>query len=163
MKTFHQVLAIAGVGVILLGGCASTNPYSDTRSNDPYPDNRSSNSPRYISAYGVIDSINSVQTDGNGSGSPIGIGTVIGGVVGGVLGNQVGGGTGKTVATVAGAVGGAVVGHEIEKNRNNASSNAYRIGVRLDNGGYENFTQDNIGDMRVGDRVRIDNGRVTRY
>ncbi len=161
MKTFQKVLAIAGVSVALLGGCASTNPYSDTRSNNPYPDNRTGNSPRYISAYGVIDSINSVRTDGNGN--PIGIGTVIGGVVGGVLGNQVGGGTGRTVATVAGAVGGAVVGHELEKNRNNANSTAYRIGVRLDNGGYETFTQDNIGDMRVGDRVRIDNGRVTRY
>lgn len=162
MKTFHKVLAIAGVSVILLGGCASTNPYPDTRSNNPYPDNRSGNSPRYITAYGVVDSINTVQTDGNGS-SPIGIGTVIGGVVGGVLGNQVGGGTGRTVATAAGAVGGAVVGHQIEKNRNNANSNAYRIGVRLNNGAYENFTQDNIGDMRVGDRVRIDNDRVSRY
>ncbi|HUW28373.1 MAG TPA: glycine zipper 2TM domain-containing protein [Sulfuriferula sp.] len=152
MKTVHKALAVAGMATMLLGGCANSNPY---------PDNQSGNSTRYSSAYGIVDSINAVQTDSNGS--PIGIGTVIGGVVGGVLGNQVGGGTGRTVATAAGAVGGAVVGHEIEKNQNNSNSNAYRIGVRLDNGGYESFTQDDIGDMRVGDRVRIDNGRVTRY
>jgi len=152
MKTFHKVLAIAGMGIMLLGGCASTNPY---------PDNQSGSSARYSSAYGVVDSISAVRTDSNGS--PIGIGTVIGGVVGGVLGNQVGGGRGRTAATAAGAVGGAVVGHEIEKNRNNANANAYRIGVRLDNGDYATFTQKDIGDMRVGDRVRIDNNHVTRY
>lgn len=161
MKTFHKVLAIAGVSVIFLGGCASTNPYPDTRTNNPYSDNQSGNAPRYSSGYGIVDSINAVQTDSNGS--PIGIGTVIGGVVGGVLGNQVGGGTGRTVATAAGAVGGAVVGHEIEKNRNNANANAFRIGVRLDKGGYETVTQRDIGDLRVGDRVRIENNHVTRY
>lgn len=161
MKTFHKVLAIAGMSVILLGGCASTNPYPDTRSNNPYPDNQSGNAPRYSSAYGVVDSINTVRTDSNGS--PIGIGTVIGGVVGGVLGNQVGGGTGRTVATAAGAVGGAIVGHQIEKNRNAANADAFQIRVRLDNGAYETFTQNDIGDMRVGDRVRIDNNHVTRY
>ncbi|MHB1247758.1 MAG: glycine zipper 2TM domain-containing protein [Sulfuriferula sp.] len=162
MKTFHKVFALAAMGTILLGGCASTDPYSDTRSN-PYPDSRSGNSQRYITAYGVVDSINTVQNNSNSSDSPIGIGTVIGGVVGGVLGNQVGGGTGRTVATAAGAVGGAVVGHQIEKNRNNAHANIYRISIRLNNGAYENFTQDSIGDMRVGDRVRIDNGHVSRY
>lgn len=156
MKTFHKVFLIAAASVFMLGGCANNTPYSDQN----YPNQGANSTPRYASGYGVIDSINAVQTDNNGS--PIGIGTVIGGVVGGVLGNQVGGGTGRTVATAAGAVGGAVVGHEIEKNRN-ANSRAYRIGVRLNNGAYETYTQDSIGDMRVGDRVRINNGHVTSY
>lgn len=161
MKTFHKLLAVAGVSAALLGGCASPAPYSGTRADTAYPDNRPSDGPRYTQ-YGVVDSINTVQTEGNGS-SPIGIGTVIGGVVGGVLGNQVGGGTGRSVATAAGVVGGAVVGHQIEKNRSNTTAAAYQIRVRLDNGRYESYTQDAIGDMRNGDRVRIDNGRVSRY
>lgn len=155
MKTFQKVFVLAAFSTLVLGGCAN-NPYPQ----QSYPDQAySSNAPRYSNGYGVIDSIRLVKKDSNGN--PIGIGTVIGGVVGGVLGNQVGGGTGRTVATAAGAVGGAVVGHEIEKNRNN-NSTAYRISVRLNNGAYETYTQDSIGDMRVGDRVRIDNGRVTR-
>lgn len=162
MKTFHKLLAVSGVSVVLLGGCASSAPYSGSRADSSYPDNRASDASRYTQ-YGVVDSISTVQTEGNGSGSQLGIGTVIGGVVGGVLGNQVGGGTGRTVATAAGVVGGAVVGHQIEKNRNNNSAAAYQIRVRLDNGRYESYTQDTIGDMRNGDRVRVDNGRVSRY
>jgi outer membrane lipoprotein SlyB len=82
--------------------------------------------------------------------------------VGGVLGHQVGGGTGKDIATAAGVVGGAVVGHEIEK-RNQQQQDVYRIRVRLDNGGSQTMTQQSINDLRVGDRVRIENGNVYRY
>ncbi|MHB1292568.1 MAG: outer membrane lipoprotein [Sulfuricella sp.] len=78
-----------------------------------------------------------------------------------MLGHQVGGGTGKDVATVAGVVGGAMAGHQIEKS--NKPQDAYRIRVRLDNGGYQTVTQQSINDMRVGDRVRIENDRVSRY
>jgi outer membrane lipoprotein SlyB len=159
MKTSHKILAVAGA--ILLSGCAST--YPDSSYSNPQPDYRSSNSPQYASAYGVIDAIDTVQTNGNSTSSPIGVGTVIGGVVGGVLGNQIGGGTGKTIATAAGVVGGAVVGHQIEKSRSTSNQYTYRIKVRMDNGSYASYTQNNIGDMRPGDRVRIDNGQVTRY
>ena len=165
MNTSHKIFAIGTMSAILLGGCAGTDPFSNNSSNNypnnSYPDNRSSNSARVIS-YGVVDSIDTVRPN-NTSGSPIGVGTVIGGVVGGVLGNQVGQGNGKTAATAAGVVGGAIVGHELEKNRNNNTTYNYRVGVRLDNGNYENFEQNDIGNMRVGDRVRIENGAVTRY
>jgi outer membrane lipoprotein SlyB len=113
--------------------------------------------------YGVIASIEMVPGDSGGiAGSGIGAGTVIGGVVGGVLGHQVGGGTGKDIATVAGVVGGAVVGHEIEKS-NQQQQNVYRIQVRLDNGGSQTMTQQSLNDLRVGDRVRIENGNLYRY
>jgi outer membrane lipoprotein SlyB len=112
--------------------------------------------------YGVIESIEMTPEKSGGiAGSGIGAGTVIGGVVGGVLGHQVGGGTGKDVATVAGVVGGAVVGHEIEK-RNQQQQNVYHIRVRLDNGGSQIMTQKSINDLRVGDRVRIENGSLYR-
>ena len=153
MKTAKIVIASFLTAAALMSGCANT----DSR---PV----SSSSSYANTAYGVIDSIEVVRGDGQ-SGSGIGAGTVIGGVVGGVLGHQVGGGTGKDVATVAGAVGGAVVGHQIEKSnrQQDASQDVYRIRVRLDNGGDQTVTQPSINDLRVGDRVRIENDRVSRY
>jgi len=145
MKTNNLILAAFLAAAALMTGCAN-------------PDARpvATQTAHANAAYGVIDSIETVRT-GN---DQIGAGAVIGGIVGGVLGNQVGGGTGRDVATVAGVVGGAVVGHQIEK-RNN-QQDAYRIQVRLDRGGSQTVTQA-ISDLRVGDRVRIENNQVTRY
>ena len=86
--------------------------------------------------------------------------TGAGAVVGGVLGHQVGSGRGNDAATVAGAVGGAVVGNEIEKRRNDGER--YRITVRSRDGRDSVFEQDSLEGIRVGDRVRIDGGRVIR-
>ena len=36
----------------------------------------------------------------------------------------------------------------------------YQIGVRLNQGGYQVFTQDEGADLRVGEQVRIDHGMV---
>jgi outer membrane lipoprotein SlyB len=89
-----------------------------------------------------------------------GAGAVVGGIVGGVLGHQVGSGRGNDAATVAGAVGGAVVGNEIEKRRNDGER--YRITVRSRDGRDSVFEQDSLDGIRVGDRVRIDGGRLFR-
>ena len=142
MKTTRIVSAFFLAAMALMSGCAGT----DSRSTSSYPG----------AAYGTIDAIETTR----GS-SDIGAGAVIGGVVGGVLGSQVGSGTGKDVATVAGVVGGAVAGHQIEKSAK--QQDAYRIRVRLDNGGYQTVTQQSITGLRVGDRVRIENDRVSRY
>jgi outer membrane lipoprotein SlyB len=99
------------------------------------------------------------QSSGSGG---IGAGAVVGGVVGGVLGNQVGQGTGRTAATAAGVVGGALVGNEIQKS-NQRVREAYQINVRLDNGSYLSVVQDSVSDLRVGNRVRVENNRVYRY
>lgn len=141
MKTSRLFGAVLVVLASLMGGCATT----DTQSHSP------------TLAYGVVDSIETTR----GSDGGIGAGAVIGGVVGGVLGHQVGGGTGNDVATVAGVVGGAVVGHQVEKSNRQADS--YRVRVRLENGGDQTVTQQNIDGLRIGDRVRIENGRITRY
>lgn len=123
----------------------------------PYP----AASPSYSYSYGVVDSIRVAQA-GNGGGTGIGVGAVAGGVVGGVLGNQVGGGRGKKLATVAGVVGGAMLGHEIEQ-RNAQTREVYQIGVRMNNGTYQTITQESVGDLQVGARVRIENNRAYRY
>lgn len=155
------VLAVASAAV--LAGCAAPYPndagdnYQNNNNQAGYP---VSNAPAYGSQYGIVDSIQVVQqTTGN---SGIGAGAVVGGVVGGVLGNQVGGGSGRTLATAAGVVGGALVGNQIQRN-NQQTRDVYQIGVRLDNGAYQTMTLDAVGDLRVGNRVRIENGRVFRY
>ncbi len=93
---------------------------------------------------------------------PINNGTLIGGLAGGVIGHQIGSGRGKTAATVAGAVGGAVVGNEIEKKQEQATTQRYRITVRLDSGSSLIVEDTRDLNLRVGDRVRIENGHLTR-
>jgi outer membrane lipoprotein SlyB len=148
MKTNLAIAASLMIVSTILAGCAS--PSRPLGSTAP--------ATSYSTTYGTVDSIQVVQTSsGNGSG----VGTVAGGVVGGALGNQVGEGRGRTAATVAGAIGGAMVGNQMEKN---ASGNqVYQIGVRLDNGSYQTVQQDAVGDLQVGSRVRIENGRAYRY
>jgi outer membrane lipoprotein SlyB len=173
MKTMHKFgVALGVVGVLTLGGCATTNdPFNTSGSvnsssqETTYPG--TSNSGNAYSGYGVVQSIDLVQQGNAGNtgigGSGIGIGTIAGAVIGGVLGNQVGGGTGQTVATVAGAAGGAYVGHEIDKRQQKPTEDVYRFNVRMENGSYQAFTQNTNTGFRVGDRVRIDNGAMQRY
>jgi len=97
----------------------------------------------------------------HGDSTPIGVGALLGGVAGGVLGHQIGGGVGNTVATIAGAIGGAVVGNEVEKS-NRVEGSRYRITVRLDSGGLVTVEDNRDVDLRSGDRVRVENNRVTR-
>jgi outer membrane lipoprotein SlyB len=111
------------------------------------------------SAEGYVERIEVVNRS-TGSGSNI-AGTVIGGVVGGLIGSQIGSGSGQTVATIAGAAGGAIAGNKIE-GRRRADNETFRVTVRLDNGTNQTVTQDNIDDLRTGDRVRIEGNQVRR-
>lgn len=87
-----------------------------------------------------------------------GIGIATGAVVGGLLGNQIGGGNGRTLATVAGAVGGGYAGNVIEKRAR--STTMTRVRVRMRNGAVRNFTEAGQSRWRVGERVRVVNGRL---
>lgn len=107
------------------------------------------------SGYGTIQSIDSAKRDPNNL-----IGTIAGAVVGGVVGSQIGAGRGKTVATIAGTAGGAVAGHEIQKRT--SKSDDVKVSVNMDDGSYQTIVQDSDSGLRVGDRVKIDQGRVTR-
>ena len=91
---------------------------------------------------------------------PINGGTVIGGIAGGVIGHQIGSGRGNTAATIAGVLGGAVVGNEIEKKQ--AQATRYRITVRLDSGSSLIVEDQRDLNLRVGDRVRVDDGHIHR-
>lgn len=153
MKSTHTIAALVVASTALLSGCAST-------SSDPINNNGAYNNPASNSmGYGTIDSIQVTRT---GSGQTTGTGAVVGGLVGALVGNQVGSGSGRTAATVAGAVGGAAIGHNVEGNRA-AGRDMYQIGVRLDNGDYRTIVQDSVYDLRVGNRVRVVDGRAYRY
>lgn len=90
-------------------------------------------------------------------------GTLIGGAVGAIIGNQIGSGGGRAAATVLGAVGGAVVGNKIAQNRDGTyDSNVYRISVQTDRGDWRSYDVAATGDLRVGDRVRIENNVLYR-
>lgn len=157
MKSTGTMASFVLAGAALLTGCASNStsqPYSGVSSGD-YASSSSANM-----GYGTIDSIQVVR----GSGGTSGAGAVVGGLVGAIAGNQIGSGSGRTAATVAGAVGGAAIGNKVEANRNaNNAADQYQISVRMDNGDYRSVTQDSVYDLRVGNRVRIVDGRVYRY
>jgi len=107
--------------------------------------------------YGTVTAIEIYRASDN---QPINAGTVIGGIAGGVIGHQIGSGGGKTAATVIGTIGGAVVGNQIEKNRTQASR--YRITVKLDSGSSLIAEDTKDPNLRVGDRVRVEDNRIQR-
>jgi outer membrane lipoprotein SlyB len=91
------------------------------------------------------------------------LGAVVGGLAGAVLGNQIGGGTGRTAATVLGGVAGAAVGNQIARNAQGVTTApGYRITMQSDQGVIRTYEVPATGDLRVGDRVRVDNGVIYR-
>jgi len=162
MNTTSRLVAASGVlAVLVLGGCETMNsPFNTGGASQGTPQAQTA-----YSGYGVVQAIEVVQQAASSGigGSGIGVGTIAGAVVGGVLGNQVGGGSGQTAATVAGAAGGAYVGNQIDKGQQRQTATAYRFNIRMDNGAYQTLTQASDGGLRVGDRVRIQNGAISRY
>lgn len=157
MKTTHTLPALALAAGALLAACAN-QPTAYTPAQPAYS-SYTAGQPATAS-YGTVESIQLVRSAGaNASGA----GAVVGGLAGALVGNQIGSGSGRSAATVAGAVGGALLGNEVEKNRGQARD-SYQVNVRLDNGDYRSVMQDNVGDLRVGSRVRLDaDGRLSRY
>lgn len=150
MKASRTFMAAILATSALITGCASTG-------SQPYGNYGGSTSTASM-GYGVIDSIQVAQ-DNRTSGA----GAILGGLVGAVAGSQIGSGGGRTAATVAGGVAGAAVGNRVEANRNAGGQELYQINVRMDNGEVRSVTQDSVYDLRVGNRVRIVDGRVYRY
>ena len=105
---------------------------------------------------GTVTSVKTVKKQGEGSG----VGAVAGGVVGGVIGHQIGSGRGNDVATVAGAAGGAYAGHQIEKNQKSTTS--YQVVVTLEDGRTRTFSYGSATSYKVGDKVKVVDGKLTR-
>ncbi|MFN0161735.1 MAG: glycine zipper 2TM domain-containing protein [Burkholderiales bacterium] len=109
---------------------------------------------RNCANYGVVEAINVVEVNGNGSC----LGKIAGGVVGALVGSQVGSGRGTTAAQAAGAIGGAVAGNEIEKRVR--KSKHYEVVARLQGGGTQMVSYASEPAFRVGDKIRLENGTL---
>jgi outer membrane lipoprotein SlyB len=112
---------------------------------------------RYCSNCATVEAINLIEVNGDGNY----IGTVGGGVVGALLGSQVGGGSGKTAAEVAGALGGAYVGRNIDR-ANAKQTRHFEVVIRFANGGAQTVQYANDPGLRVGEKVKINDGVLTR-
>ena len=162
MKTMWVAPIALAVGLV---GCATPDqqPYygSSPAPSQGYPTQNypTQNYPVQNQSYqlGYVDRIEVIT---RGASSNV-TGTIIGGIIGGLIGTQIGSGSGRTAATVAGAVGGAVAGNVIE-GRRRTDHETFRVTVRLDNGSMQTVTQENINDLRTGDRVRLDGNQISR-
>ena len=156
-----SVLVVAGLAACATAPMNSPAPGSSypssTYPSSSYPaQNPQSN---YVE-YGRVRNVEVIRTQEQGRGS--GVGAVLGGVAGAVVGRQIGGGSGRDAATVLGAVGGAVAGNAIEKNRSTSVNESYRVSVQLDNGVLRAYDVPSFGELRIGDRVKIENNQLYR-
>lgn len=154
---------VGSMVLVTLGACGTTGP-SATPTASTYPSGStypaSGTSANVVAGYGVVQGIDLMPRESASRG--IGVGTVAGAVVGGLIGNQIGSGSGNTAATIAGAAGGALAGRAIENNRAQPSGQVYRITLRMDDGTVQSLVQESQPSLRIGDRIRINNGVIER-
>lgn len=164
-----MVLASSALALVAVTACAPmSGPMNSPAHTSSYPSNPSYPAAAYphqtsqVNAieYGRVSMVEVVRKQGSAQGS--GLGAVLGGVAGALVGSQIGGGSGRTAAAVVGAFGGAVAGNAIEKNRDTSSTETYRVTVQLDNGGTRVYDVPSFGELRSGDRVRIENNQLHR-
>lgn len=160
-----SVLVLAGLAACAPMSSYPTSPYptsSYPASVYPAPSYPAQNpQSNYYVEYGRVSNVEVLRTQEQGKGS--GIGAVLGGVAGAVVGHQIGSGSGRDAATVIGAVGGAVAGNAIEKSQSTNVRETYRVTVQLDHGGARAYDVPSYGELRIGDRVRIENNLLYRY
>jgi outer membrane lipoprotein SlyB len=147
MKSTFSIAAVA-LFAALATGCATRHPAPP---------------PQYSqqgqgTQYGVVQNIETVRAQSQTSGG----GAVVGGLVGGLIGHQVDHGARKDLATGVGIVAGALIGNEVEKN-NRGARDVYRVTVQVERGGLRSFDYATLNDLRVGDRVRIENNQLYRW
>lgn len=155
---FKKSMGVA-VAAALLAGCAQ-QPVGRAPSYPQYPQpGYGWGTPQPQPAYAQAGRVTDIRRVG---GETSGGGAVIGGVVGAVVGRQFGGSSSaRNAGTVLGAVGGALIGNQIERGQN--SNGAIRVSVQFDDGSARAFDYAELGDLRVGDRVRLQNGQLYRY
>jgi outer membrane lipoprotein SlyB len=147
----------------VLSACSSTPLYGPSAT---YPSTYPSTYPTTTAApasleYGRVTNIEFFQGGAARSGVNV-PGALIGAVAGAVLGNQVGGGSGRDVATVLGGVTGAAVGSQVGRQSVGPTDPVYRVSIQTDQGGFRSYDVPATGDLRVGDRVRVENGVIYR-
>ena len=162
MKISTRSLSISAsvLALATLTACVAPAPVYQT-SRYPYQAPQPVAQAPYVE-YGQVANIEVIRSETQGTGTTGG-GAVAGGVLGGVVGNQFGRGGGRAAATALGVVGGALLGNSIEANRNGPRAyESYRLSIQTENGAYRAFDVASPGDLRIGDRVRIEGGQISR-
>jgi outer membrane lipoprotein SlyB len=163
MRNISRLTTVAAgsLAAALLAACSSYGPtYPTTSYPGTYP---VSSYPVAGTEYGRIVSIEYMPAGTTAPQNNGILGAVVGGVAGAVLGNQIGSGSGRTAATVLGGVAGAAVGNSIARNQQGVTTApGYRITMQSDQGQIRTYEVPATGDLRVGDRVRVDNGVIYR-
>jgi outer membrane lipoprotein SlyB len=162
-------LTCGAIAVSMLAAC-STYPVSRTAyTTTTYPayttttTTVASNTPVAGTEYGRIVNIEYIPVGATAPAGPSILGAVVGGVLGAGVGSLIGAGAGRTAATVLGGVAGAATGSQIARNAQGVTTQAgYRITMQTDSGMTRVYEVPATGDLRVGDRVRVDNGVIYR-
>jgi outer membrane lipoprotein SlyB len=116
--------------------------------------------------YGRVSNIQFFQAGPAASGQNVPgavIGAVAGALVGNMVGRSLGGVSARDTSTVLGGVGGAVIGSQAGRGAPGPATPVYRITVQSDQGVMRFFDVPSPGDLRIGDRVRVDNGVISHY
>ncbi|MFN0183442.1 MAG: glycine zipper 2TM domain-containing protein [Aquabacterium sp.] len=110
--------------------------------------------------YGVVQAVERVAGKGEASGT----GAVVGAIAGALVGRQFGfSKDGRDQGTVVGTFVGALIGNEVERQSARGGAEVWRVTVNLDQGGQRRVDVPAGGaELRPGDRVRVEGGRVVR-
>src|SRR4051812_14788756 len=186
MRKHITTLAAVSAAAMLAACAAPQQPIAQSYPSGPYPTTSSSSYPTttYPSATQVQNApvaavemgrVADIQTVAMGQTSATDhstrnavVGGIIGAVVGSAIGKDVNNGHNRAGATVLGAAGGAAVGNRVGQNEaaNTASAGAsgpaYRVTVQTDAGVMRTYEVGALGDLRVGDRVRVENNVIYR-
>ena len=153
-------IVAGGLAAVSLAAC-STYPLGPTA--NTYPTTTYPSGSYAGMEYGRIVNIEYLPAGSRVAAGPNILGAVVGGLAGAALGSTIGSGSGRTAATVLGGVAGAAVGNQIARNQQGVTTQAgYRVTMQSDAGVIRTYEVPATGDLRVGDRVRVDNGVIYR-
>lgn len=152
----------------MLGACGynPTLPQSAPVGSYPstYPSTYPAAAPAYVE-YGRVTHIEVFQGGTTASGVNVPgavIGAVAGAVIGNVAGRAVGGSRTRDTAAVLGGVAGAAVGSQAGRTGTTAGNPVYRVTIQTEQGVMRSYDVPAPGDLRIGDRVRVENGVIYR-
>ena len=168
MRSSTRLLTAASAVALsaVLAACSTPAPYgannypvSQPAAGAAYPYGAYPSQPVASVEYGRVINVSMVSAGTGPAPNRSAAGGVIGAIIGGVLGHQIGSGSGRDVATVLGAGAGAVIGANAGRSTTyNAAYPVYRVTVQTDQGQMRTYDVNATGDLRPGDRVRIENG-----
>lgn len=172
MRSTQRLLTAASAVTLsaVLAACGTPDPYgpnnypvSSASQAATYPYGTYPGQPVAAVEYGRVMNVSLISAGtGPAPTTRSAAGGVIGAIVGGLLGNQIGSGSGRAAATVLGAGVGAVAGAQAGRAMpsHNAAYPVYRVTVQTDQGIVRTYDVNATADLRVGDRVRVENGVI---